>query len=191
MQFNLINQLEYDIDYAKLKNKCSLYLWPLSGVKSLIMNSGTNVNYSIYFCTDDDQIDFDHLIIVIPKSTNPKVTYAKLIKSFPEDKLFEKDDNYIVKVKIRYDNHYEKIILPMLEGKYSEIDKDYKEQFKESSVKITPNKFEMIRNFAYGVLHKDEALRDAWGDYLNMIMPKDVELDSIPDLNKEVYKWMN
>lgn len=45
----------------------------------------------------------------------------------------------------------------------------------------------MIRSFPYGVLNKEDSLREAWGDFLNTHIPTDLELDSAPDLDKEIY----
>lgn len=56
---------------------------------------------------------------------------------------------------------------------------------------MTEGRVEVLRNFAYSVLHKEESLRREWAYFLNATVPLGIELDSIPDISKETFQWMN
>lgn len=185
---DLKKHLEYDIKGSFKQNKATLYLWPLTRVNLLTYKIKEKVNYKVYLClTEDGELDFKHLMLVLDKDYVP---YSTLKETYPNEKIMEYDKHFVVKVAINddYPDYYEFIIRPFLEGKYSWIDDDYKKNhFLDPTVKFTGNSYEMIRSFSHGVLNKEDSLREAWGDFLNTYIPRELELDSAPDLDKEVY----
>lgn len=89
-------------------------------------------------------------------------------------------------------NNQRKIVDPFLQGKYSEIDRDYVNKYftKYINENISLN---------WRILHKDEnwdrpanlmSLRDYWYSRIGIEIPKDAEVWSRPKQEDEIYRYL-
>jgi hypothetical protein len=75
----------------------------------------------------------------------------------------------------------EKVVKPFLEGKYSQVDRDYVESnFPRHHLRLAINR---------KVFDKDPSLKKKWEDAIGLKLPQDAEVWSKPKLEVEVYRY--
>ncbi|MBP7007067.1 MAG: hypothetical protein KBB16_03340 [Candidatus Pacebacteria bacterium] len=90
------------------------------------------------------------------------------------------------------DNDRENIVKPFIEGKYSQIDREYvKTNFPEKEFIGFDvfGKAQYKKLINYKILTKSKELHNWWEERLGCPLPPDAEVWSIPDLKQEVYLY--
>lgn len=82
------------------------------------------------------------------------------------------------------------IVEPLLAGQYSKIDRNYVERnFPRIVARLVDGFPSFVKNEKYQVLFQDEELRDEIETMLDVTLPENAELDSIPDSEFETFKY--
>ena len=77
----------------------------------------------------------------------------------------------------------ETVVEPFLQGKYSEIDREYVKRYFPESVYKSGNKEPSVN---YMILNKDELLKNYWENMLDVDLDEDAEVWSKVDLEREI-----
>lgn len=84
---------------------------------------------------------------------------------------------YVMNLPIGYESNYHKFI----NGKYSLFDEEYKRHILK--FQSTYNDIDLVKK----ILHRSERLYRDWEEHLDVIIPRDQEIGSIPDMEKETF----
>lgn len=80
----------------------------------------------------------------------------------------------------------EQVVVPFLKGKYSEIDRTYVHKY------FSPQSWDgskWIPSANWQILHKDPKLKKYWEQLLEVTLPDNAEVWSIPEIDDETYTY--
>lgn len=110
-------------------------------------------------------------------------TYLKELTKHPQYSNLRMDgDNYLIEFDIPK-KWKETVVDKFIEGKYSEIDRDY---VKTYFPKYTSTASESMN---YKILTKSEELKEYWETILDVELDQDAEVWSIPELEDEIKNY--
>ncbi len=167
----------YDlIMFEEFLNKSSYYILP-------VLDRGRsyfNIDKRLLNCYVED--NYKYLRLKYRFSTTP--TFIQMDKKFKQHSLFRSTSQpsiYTIVYKFRIPIRFEKDVALLLEGKYSKISKELKQMVVNFAMPPeTKGFFEMV-------LSKDAQLKSIMEKQLAVSIPNDVELDSKPDKQLELW----
>jgi len=176
--------------YTNRLNRSTKYLFPLlydgynvtsSNVTSLETNGFKLVNL---FIKDDKKPEYDNSIFMLLyvqnfEDDNFKLFFQELKNHHLYLDYYNVDTNYLMIVFKVTDNE-DYILKRFIRGKYSSFPKKYINFFSSSSENI---------NCVYNVLTKNKLLKHKIEQDLNVKLSEDAELDDIPYLKEEIFRY--
>lgn len=169
-------------------NKTTQYLLPILGYFYNNLSNAGIENAYLGYSTTDDYGEYIYLHFQ-PENETEKLKLANLkgyIIQHPKFvKYVEEDDRHLL-VQFQLTEHEKKhIIQPFIEGKYSQIDKEYVNSNYSQHVKL--HNGIVVSDVCYYVLTKADILKEYMESYLGTTLPEGAELASIPDKIYEVF----
>lgn len=163
--------------------KSSSFLLPILDLNFHELTSNGFINTFVADAKWMDDLGSNILVLF-----NSESITSEFISKLRAHKLYKKDYQVDDGLMFVFDlsEWREKVVLPFLDGKYSQIDRDYvKKYFPE---KIYQGGV-LAQSVNYKILTKHEDLRYYWEAIIDTSLPEDAEVWSKPELTDEVFNY--
>ena len=171
--------MQRDYEGRLMRNKSFTYVLPML---ALYLDVKTE-NLLNTFIKSADKPELTNHLFLLYKFSGAKI-FLEYEDFLEKEELFELSydpDKYHVMFVFKIPDSHKEIYDKFLNGKYSEFPQDYKVHiFKFHGIK-DPN------HRVAQVLFKHPDLREEWEEALEMPIPDDAEVSSVPDMNLEIY----